>query len=41
MPCEGSEAKAVNGEPIDLGAFCQLASTTVRLATRLGVERIA
>jgi len=38
---EDIEAKAVNGEPIDVGTFCQLASTTVRLATRLGVERVA
>jgi hypothetical protein len=37
---EEIEGKAVNGEPVDLGAFCQLASTTVRLATRLGVERV-
>jgi hypothetical protein len=38
---EDIEAKAVNGEVIDIGAFCQLASTTVRLAQRLGVnERI-
>jgi hypothetical protein len=37
---EEIEGKAVNGEPVDLGAFCQLASTTVRLATRLGVGRV-
>jgi hypothetical protein len=37
---EEIEGKAVNGEVIDLGAFCQLASTTVRLATRLGIERV-
>src|SRR5262249_52835449 len=37
---EEIEGKAVNGEPIDIGEFCQLASTTVRLAQRLGVERI-
>jgi hypothetical protein len=38
---EDIEAKAVNGEPVDIGQFCQLASTTVRLAQRLGVERVA
>src|SRR5262245_30967924 len=37
---EDIEAKAVNGEGVDIGEFCQLASTTVRLAQRLGVERI-
>jgi hypothetical protein len=38
---EDLETKAVNGEPIDVSTFCQLASTTVRLAQRLGIERIA
>jgi hypothetical protein len=38
--CEELEGKAVNGEPLDLSTFCQLASTTVRLASRLGVERV-
>src|SRR5262249_33812145 len=37
---EDIEAKAVNGEIIDIATFCQLASTTVRLAQRLGVERV-
>jgi hypothetical protein len=37
---EDIEAKAVNGEPIDISTFCQLASTTVRLAQRLGIERV-
>jgi hypothetical protein len=37
---EEIEGKAVNGEAIDIGEFCQLASTTVRLAQRLGVERV-
>jgi hypothetical protein len=37
---EEIEGKAVNGEPVDVGTFCQLASTTVRLASRLGVERV-
>jgi len=37
---EDLEGKAVNGEPVDIGIFCQLASTTVRLAQRLGVDRV-
>ena len=37
---EEIEGKAVNGEAVDIGTFCQLASTTVRLAQRLGIERI-
>lgn len=37
---EEIEGKAVNGEPVDIGTFCQLASTTVRLAQRLGIERV-
>ena len=37
---EEIEAKAVNGEPVDINQFCTLASTTVRLAQRLGLERV-
>src|SRR5262249_27056574 len=38
---EQLEGQAINGEPVDVGTFCQLASTTVRIAARLGVnERI-
>jgi hypothetical protein len=37
---EEIEGKVVNGEAISIADFCQLASTTVRLATRLGVERV-
>ena len=33
------EARMVNGEQIDIGQLCTLASTTVRIASRLGVER--
>jgi hypothetical protein len=29
----------VNGEPIDIATLCTLASTTVRLSQRLGLER--
>jgi hypothetical protein len=37
---EEIEGKVVNGEAISIADFCQLASTTVRLATRLGIERV-
>jgi hypothetical protein len=30
----------VNGEPVDIITFCTLASTTVRLAQRLGINRV-
>ena len=36
---ETLESKMVNGEPIDTGKLCILASTSVRLAQRLGLER--
>jgi hypothetical protein len=35
------EAQMINGEAIDIGTLCQLASTTVRLSQRLGVNRVA
>jgi hypothetical protein len=35
------EAKMVNGEAIDVSTLCTLASTTVRIAQRLGIERRA
>ena len=33
------EAEMVNGEQIDIGQLCTLASTTVRIASRVGLER--
>ena len=33
------EARMVNGEQIDIGQLCTLASTAVRIASRLGLER--
>jgi hypothetical protein len=33
------EARMVNGEQIDVGQLCTLASTTVRIASRLGLQR--
>jgi hypothetical protein len=35
------EARMVNGEAIDIATLCTLASTTVRLSQRLGLERRA
>jgi hypothetical protein len=37
---EEIEARAVNGEPVGINQFCTLASTTVRLAQRLGINRV-
>jgi hypothetical protein len=36
---EEIEGKAVNGQVVNINEFCQLASTTVRLASRLGLRR--
>ena len=33
------EARMINGEQVDIGTFARLASTTVRLSQRLGLER--
>jgi hypothetical protein len=30
----------VNGEAVDVGSLCTLASTTVRISARLGLERV-
>jgi hypothetical protein len=35
------EAKMINGEAVDIPTLCTLASTTVRLSQRLGLERRA
>lgn len=35
------EARMINGESIDAGILCTLASTTVRIGNRLGIERVA
>jgi hypothetical protein len=35
------EARMINGEEIDVGTLCTLASTTVRISQRLGLERRA
>jgi hypothetical protein len=43
VQAEVLEARMVNGEEVDVGTLCQLASTSVRLATRLNprLERVA
>ena len=35
------EAALMNGEPVNVNELCALASTTVRLSSRLGLERRA
>jgi hypothetical protein len=39
VQAEVLEARMINGESVDVSALCTLASTTVRLAQRLGIER--
>jgi hypothetical protein len=41
VQAEMLEARMVNGEQIDIATLCTLASTTVRLSQRLGLERRA
>jgi hypothetical protein len=35
------EARMINGEAIDVGLLCTLASTSVRLSSRLGLDRVS
>jgi hypothetical protein len=35
------EAQMINGEAVDIGTLCTLASTTVRISSRLGLERVS
>jgi hypothetical protein len=37
---EATEARLVNGEVIDVTEYSQLSSTLVRLATRIGLDRV-
>lgn len=37
---EEVESQAVNGEPVDIATLCTLASTSMRLSSRLGIERV-
>jgi hypothetical protein len=39
VQAEMLEARMVNGEAIDVSQLCTLASTTVRISQRLGLER--
>ena len=41
VQAEMLEARMVNGDGIDIATLCTLASTTVRLSQRLGLERRA
>jgi hypothetical protein len=41
VQAEMLEARMVNGDTIDIATLCTLASTTVRLSQRLGLERRA
>ena len=41
VQAEKLEARMVNGEAMDIATLCTLASTTVRLSQRLGLERRA
>ena len=34
------EARMINGEAVDIGTLCTLASSALRLSSRLGVERV-
>ena len=38
---EWLEAAMINGEEVDTATLCQLASTALRLSSRLGLERVA
>jgi hypothetical protein len=37
---EALESRAANGEAIDIATLCTLASTAMRLSTRIGIERV-
>jgi hypothetical protein len=39
VQAEQLEARMINGEAVDVPTLCTLASTTVRLSQRLGLER--
>jgi hypothetical protein len=39
VAAEQLEARMVAGEAVDVGQLCQLASTSVRISARLGLER--
>ena len=39
VAAETMEARMIDGEDVDIATLCQLASTTVRISSRLGLER--
>ena len=39
VAAETMEARMIDGEDIDIATSCQLAATTVRISTRLGLDR--
>jgi hypothetical protein len=41
VAAEQLESRMVNGEEIDIGQLCTLASTAVRISQRLGLNRVA
>jgi hypothetical protein len=41
VQAERLEALMINGEAVDVPTLCTLASTTVRLAQRIGIDRVA
>jgi hypothetical protein len=41
VQAEQLEARMVNGEQVDISQLCTLASTTVRISSRLGLERVS
>ena len=40
VQAEVLEARMVNGEVVDISTLCQLASTALRLSSRLSIERV-
>jgi hypothetical protein len=40
VQAEALEAKMVDGEEVDIATLCQLASTAMRISSRLGIERV-
>ncbi|MGC2398113.1 MAG: hypothetical protein WA579_19215 [Rhodomicrobium sp.] len=41
VQCELLESAAMQGQKVDISVLCTLASTSVRISSRLGLERVA
>ena len=41
VQCELLEGQMVQGQKVDISVLCTLASTSVRISSRLGLERVA